>query len=792
MFKNYLKIAFRNLLRNKAHSFINILGLAIGMTCCIVIFLYVSQELSFDHYHKDAGRIYRIPTVVKSGAEEKSFARGLTPLIPVLRKDFPEVETAARFHYWSTSNVKVEYDDQVFIENSLMVTEPELFRVFTIPFLLGDPASALDRPGAIVITKEIADKIFPTQNPLGKSLKVNGNEYEITGVVENAPENTHLRYDIMLSLKTVESELNMENWGWTGFYSYVKLAPHADPKAFENKIRKIAHTYIGDELDKLGIEFLLFLQPLRDIHLHSNLHREIKPPGNVMYVTIFSAVGLLILLVACINFINLATARSGARAKEIGVRKVMGAQRVQLINQFVWEFFCVTIIAFLVAILMLEFSLPYFNAFAGKHFTTSTLLQPAILTVLIGFVLFVGMAAGSYPALFLSRFKPVQVFQQFSQGGAAGSRVRKMLVVWQFAISIALIIGTILIYEQVGFMKNKNLGFDQNQKLILPVRLGDNFETVKKEFLRYPGITGATASTNVPGRIDNSLVTKLVGDENKQGWTILYNFVDYDFISEYGLELIAGRAFQRDMATDAAMAFVVNETAVSTFGFSTPEEALGKRLTRGGESGPIIGVVKDFHIAGLQHQIPPHIMQLRTGDFPILTLTVRTENLSGTLDFVRKKWQERQLGSTFSYFFLDDDFNRQYGAEERMGTLFSVLTVLGIVIAVLGLFGLASFMAEQRTKEVGIRKVLGATVTNVTALLSKDFVKPVLFANLLAWPVAWVTMHEWLQNFAYRINIGWWVFALAGGLALVIAVLTVSAQAIKAAFANPVDSLRYE
>ncbi len=792
MFQNYIKTTFRNIKRHKGYSFITITGLAIGIACCILIFMFVSHELCYDNYHKDVDRIYRIATIVKSGSVEKPFARGLTPLVPTLRENFPEVEAAARFHYWSTSNVKVEHNDQVFVENSLMVTEPDLFRVFTMPFLHGDPATALNRPGAIVITKEIMDKIFGDENPLGKTLKVNGSAYEITGVVENVPENTHLRYDIMLSLKTVASRMNLDNWGWTGFYSYVKLRPNVNPHQFEEKIRKIAHNYIGNRLDELGIEFILFLQPLKDIHLHSNLHREIKPPGDAIYVYIFSIVGILILIVACINFMNLTTARSGTRAKEIGVRKVMGAQRFQLVLQFIGEFIFMTLIALFIALLIIELVLPYFNELAGKHFTTSSIFQPIILVALIGTSLFVGLIAGIYPALFLSGSKPVLVVQRFSTTGSGGGAVRKMLVIWQFAISSALIIGTLLIYRQINFMKSEPLGFDKNQKLILPVYLGDNFETIKKEFLNHPSITGATASTNVPGRINNSLVTKLLGDENKQGWTILYNFVDDDFISEYGLEVIAGRAFQREMATDASMAFVLNEAAVSTFGFSSPEEALGQRLTRGGENGSIVGVVKNFHIKGFQSEIQPHIMQLRRKGFSMLTLTVNTENLAETLEFIERKWQELQLGNTFSYFFLDEDFNRQYNSEERMGKLFSVFTVLGIIIAVLGLFGLASFMAEQRTKEIGIRKVLGATIANVVALLSKDFVKLVLLSNVIAWPVAWWAMNKWLQNFAYRIEISWWVFVLAGGLALVIALLTVSTQAVRAALANPVEALRYE
>lgn len=792
MFKNFVKISVRNIKRQKGYSFITIAGLAIALACCIVIFMYVNHELSYDNYHKDVARIYRIPTIVKSGSTEKPFARGLTPSIPEILKNYQEVEDGVRFHYLSTANVNVEYENQVFVEDSWMVTTPEFFTMFDIPFIWGEPAAALERPNTIVITKSISEKISPKENPLGKLLAVNGNDYEITGVIENAPENTHLAYDIILSLNTVEKQLNLNNWGWTGFYSYIKLYPNVNPYEFEQKIRKLAHNFIGEKLDELGIEFILFLQPLGDIHLKSNLHREIKTHGDSFYITIFSIVGILVLIVACINFINLTTARSRRRAKEIGVRKVMGALRRQLINQFIGEFFFIALIALVMAIGIISAILPYFNELTHRNFLLSSILNPTIMTGIVGLLLFVGIAAGSYPAFFLSAFKPIQVLQSLTKAGSGGSSLRKIFVVWQFAISTALIISTLLIYRQIDFMKNKHLGFEKDQKLILQVYLGDNYETVKREFTNHPSITGATASTSIPGRISNSLVTRLVGDENKQGWTILYNFVDYDFISEYDIKLIAGRQFQKERTSDATDTFILNEAAVNNFGFRSPQEAIGKQLTRGPDTGNIIGVVKDFHIKGLQSEIQPHILKLRTGNFYTLSLTVKTENMAETLAFVENKWQEMQFGKTFHYFFLDEDFNSQYSSEERMGKLFSILTILGILIAVLGLFGLASFIAEQRTKEIGIRKVLGASVSGIVVLISTEFTKWVLVANIIAWPLAYFFVNNWLQNFAYQTNITLWIFILSGALALAIALATVGFQAIKAAFANPVDSLRYE
>lgn len=792
MLGSYIKIAFRRIKREKGYYFITITGLSIGMACCILIFVYINHELSYDNYHKDVDRIYRIPTIVKSGSQEKPFARGLTPLIPALQKNFPEVESAARFHYLRTSNVKVEYKDRVFKEETLMLADSELFSVLTIPFLSGNSSTALDRPRTIVITEEIANKIFRREDPLGKTLKVNDSDYEITGVIKNPPENTHLKYDLILSLKTMEKRMNMDNWGWTGFYSYVKLLPNINPLDFERKIRKIAHNYLGEALDKAGIEFISFMQPLRDIHLHSKLNREIKPPGNSIYIYIFSVVGILVLIVACINFMNLTTARSLERAKEIGVRKVWGAHRSQVVRQIFGEFFLVIIIALLMAIFLIILILPNFNELAGKNFTSSYFLQPVNIILFVSIVLFVGLAAGSYPAFLLSSVRPVWIFQKHSRAGLGGKLVRRVLVVWQFAISIALIICTLTIYQQIDYMKNEYLGFDIEQKLIVPAYMGDKFETIKNEFLSHPSITGAAASAYVPGRITNSLITNLVGSEDTRGQTMLYNFVDYDFIPEYGIEVIAGRSFQREISTDVEKTFILNEAAVKDFGLGSPDEAIDRQLQRGSTVGSIIGVVKDFHIKGLQSKIQPHILQLTTQAFSLLNLTISTQNIGDTIDFIKKKWEELHLGGIFSYYFLDEDFNRQYDSEVRAGQLFSIFSVLGIFIAVLGLFGLSLFITEQRTKEIGIRKVLGASVTGLILLLSKEFTKWVLVANIIAWPVAYFYMKNWLQNFAYRTNIELWIFILSGVFALILALFTVSFQAVKAALANPVDSLRYE
>jgi len=787
MFKNYWTIAWRNTFKHKGYAFINILGLALGIACCHLIFLHVRRELNYDRYHRHGDRIFRVAQKIQKESTELDTARVATPLIPALRKSFPEMESAARFQL-ATWDSLVERGETKNYEEWVMIAESDIFDVFTIPFKRGLPETALDRRRTVVITERVAQRYFGREDPIGQTLVLWGSPMEVTGVVENAPENTHLKYDLIASLKTFEKTWNLDNWGWTGFYSYVKLKPNVDPKVFEGKIRHFADIHAEG-----GESSAFYLQPVASIHLRSHLVSEIGSPGNPRDVLVISVLGILILTLSCINFINLATARSARRAREVGVRKVIGATRRQLTRQFLLESILVSLASAAVSLLLAWLALPRFNGLTGQSLGPHDIFRPAVLLGLLGFSVFVGFLAGCYPAFLLSGSRPVSVLKG-PQSPAKGNLSRKALVTLQYSITIALAIGTLSVGRQVRFMKNRYLGFDNHQKLIIPTDMKTRSETVKNAFLESPFVTGASACWNVPGRLANLVEARLVGEKDEKAQSMNFYYVDSDFIPEYKIEMVAGRSFQKQSPSDVVGAFILNESAAKSFGFSSPEEALGKRLYEGGSGGvgTVVGVAGDFHYKGLQTRVEPLVLQWKPEMFEHLSLTVRTENLSRTISFVEKKWKELQLGKLFAYFFLDEDFDRLYGSEERLGRLSATLTFLAIFISCMGLAGLSAFVAEQRTKEMGIRKVLGASGSGIWLLLVSAFTKWVLLANVIAWPLSYAIVHKWLQGFAYRTSVAVWIFGLSAAAAFFVALMTVTYQSVKAAAADPVDALRYE
>jgi putative ABC transport system permease protein len=717
-------------------------------------------------------------------------------LIPTLRESFPEVESAARFQLVTWDSL-VERGETKSYEDWVMIAESGIFDVFTIPFKRGRPEKALDRPLTVVITERIAQKYFGRENPVGQTLVLWGKTVEVTGVVEDCPKNTHLQYDVIISVKSFERTWNLNNWGWTGFYAYVKLKPQVDPKNFERKIRHIADTHAGEEPAEGGESSAFYLQPLGSIHLHSHLVSEIGSPGDPRQVLVISILGILILILSCINFINLATARSANRAREVGVRKAVGAARGQLILQFLFESMLVSLASLGVALLFAALALPHFNRLTGQSLGQHDLLRPAVLMGLLGLSVFVGFMAGCYPAFLISRFRPVSALKGQQSPDSRGNVLRKALVTLQYSITITLMIGTLSVDRQVRFMKNTYLGFDKYQKLIVPVDTVDmktRYETVKSEFLDSPFVTGASACWNVPGRLANLIEARLVQEPDEKAQSMNFYYVDADFFPEYKIEMAAGRPFLRQSLTDVVDVFVLNESAAKAFGFASPEEALGKRMYEGGSGGvgTIVGVAKDFHYKGLQTRVEPLVLQWKPGMFEHLSLTVKTEDLSRTISFVEKKWKELRLGSLFTYFFLDEDFDRLYGSEESLGRLSATMTFLAVFISCLGLAGLSAFVAEQRTKEIGIRKVLGASDSGIWLLLVSDFLKWVLIANVIAWPLSYVVIHKWLQGFAYRANVAVWIFGLSTAAAFFVALMTVTYQSVRAAAADPVRALRYE
>jgi putative ABC transport system permease protein len=640
----------------------------------------------------------------------------------------------------------------------------------------------------------MAKKYFGEEEPLGQTLLINSRDYEVTGVVADPPQNTHFKYDCFVSMKTLEGRYPFDRWFLANFHVYTKLQSQVDAADLEGLLAGMAGTYAPKELMRSDESTTYFLQPVADIHLFSHLRNETEPSMNTLYLYILSAIGIFILLIACMNFINLSTARSTKRAKEVGVRKVIGANRSQLVKQFLSESLVIILLALILAVFLVSLLFPLVNNISGKTFSESDLMSPSLIIYLLILVLFVSLAACFYPAFFLSSFQPVKVMKINVLTGLKGSTLRRVLVVSQFAISIALIAGTLIMYRQINFMKTQYLGFDKEQKLIIPVRgilsLEDNYETVKAAFLEYPSVTGTAVSSHVIGQRLGRWDTQLVGGGESDSRVLNHLYIGPDFLKEYGIQLIAGRIFSREFSTDNDGAIILNRRAASEFGWS-PEESLGKKLDSI-VSGKVIGVIEDFHYQGLQTEIEPLALFWESPYFEVLTLSLNTENLNKTLEFAKTKWEEMFPGYPFEYYFLDSSFDREYQSEDKIGKMFTVFTFLGIIIACLGLFGLASFTAEKKTKEIGVRKVLGATVAEIVVLLSKEIVKWVLFANFIAWPVVYLVMNLWLKNFAYRVNITVGILTASAFIALGIALVTVSFQSIKAACANPVESLKYE
>ena len=806
MFKNYFTVALRNLQRHKGYSLINILGLAIGLACCITIFLFVRDELRYDTFHANADRIYRIQNNTSSDGHQRRMASTPPAFGPTMKQLFPEVQQQVRlFNLWEQL---VTYEDKKFLEKGFVLADSTIFDVFTLPLALGNPREALSGPNSLVVSESIARKYFGNQNPLNKELTIGGSDkMRITGVLKELPSHSHLKINALGSLRFLKTmgveDARMQSWRWQMMYTYVMLPAGYDAARLEAKLPAFLKQYAEPKLE--GGHYEGRLQPLRDIHLHSSsLEFDMAQTGDIRYVYAFSAIALFALLIACFNFMNLSTARSAQRAKEVGLRKVIGADRAQLVGQFLGESVILSLIALAAALVLVALALPAFNEWSGKNLSLGVTLQPLGIAGLLGTAVVVGLLAGSYPALFLSAFRPVKVMKgDLGLGGKGTYSFRQVLVVMQFVVSTALIIATGIVFNQLRYIQQKNLGFAKEQLVFLPMRtigMQQNYKALAQELLRNPNITGATASYGVPGGAHAGEGINLPGRADQYG--INMYLVDHNYIPTMGMEMVAGRNFSEAFGTDEEEAFILNETAVKDLGWGKPSDALGREIywnkwvgkTEADtvKRGRVIGVVKDFHFKSFHQKIEPLVLHIFPAGFNEFVVRIRPENTAATLSFLEQKWAKLAPNWPFGYKFLDDQFAKLYESEQAFGRLFGVFTGLSIFVACLGLFGLASFTAQQRTKEIGVRKVLGASVGSIVALLSKDFLKLVGIAFGLAAPLAWYFMGQWLQNFVYRVEMGWWVFAAAGLLALVIALLTISFQSIKAALTNPVRSLRSE
>ena len=813
MLKNYFKIAFRNLWNNKGYSAINIFGLAVGLAACLLITLYVIDELSYDRYNDKADRIYRINSDLHFGGGNLHITQTSDMMGELLKKDFPQVEEFTRIY--SNEGAKLIKKGNAFInEQNIAYVDSTFFRVFTLPALHGNTKTALDEPNTMVVTESTAKKYFGIPDVLGKTIEIKNDAttipYKITAVIKDIPHNSHFNFDFMLSMKSANYQ-----WGQLtshNFNTYLLLKKGTDYKVFEKNFDLYKTKYVlpyaqqfikiesMEEFERSGNRLDYSLIPLTKIHLYSDYSFELSPSGNIQYVYIFSAVALFILLLACINFMNLSTAHSARRAKEVGIRKVLGTERKTLIIQFLVESTITAFIALVIALAIAYLVMPLFNAEAVKSLTMADLLNIKLLPILLLLPFAVGLLAGSYPAFFLSQFRPVVVLKGNSNSGFKKSSLRNVLVVFQFATSVILISATIIVYKQLHYIQNTKLGFNKDQVLVIndTYALNGKVKAFKNEVLAMNGVISGTISSFLPvsssSRSDNTYSKDAVMDVDNaidmQTWA-----VDYDYLKTMGMEIVKGRNFSPEFGTDST-AILITETTAKLLGYDDP---INKNLyAPAGEYEDnsfvplhIIGVVKDFHFESLRQEIGPLCMRLGNSTGTI-SFKVAAASTGGLINQIENKWKAMAPELPFSYRFLDDSFNEMYKNEQRVGSLAITFAVLAILIACLGLFGLVTYMAEQRTKEIGIRKVLGASITNVVTMISKDFLVLVAVACVIAFPVAWYAMDKWLADYAYRIDIEWWIFLAAGFTALAIALITISFKAIKAAIVNPVKSLRTE
>ena len=802
MLKNYLKTAIRNITKHKGYSFINIAGLSIGMACCILIIIFIMTELSFDRFHEKADNIYRLGLNATLGERIIHMPVSNNPAGPTLVKDYAEVENAVRLR--TRGRTPIEYEGRQFSEENILYADHTFFEIFSFPMIKGDPKTALRTALSLVITESTAEKYFGDEDPLGRVLNFNNQQdFSITGVCEDPPFNSHFTFTMLCSFETLAAQNPKMMDIWLNFnnYTYLLMREGTDAKDLESKFPALVDQYMGRDLKALGGTMVFFLQPLPSIHLHSQLEGELKGNGNILYVYIFAAIAIFILLIACINFMNLATARSATRAREVSLRKVAGAHRGELIRQFLGETVFYSIVALAVAVLMVKLALPYFSSISGIEMKLSLAELPWLLPAFLGLILFVGLAAGSYPALFLSSFQPATVLKGSIKSGKAATRFRSILVVSQFIISIALIIGTSIILNQIRYMKKKDLGFDKTNVIVSDIRdakLQRSMESIKTQLLQVPGVVSVASSDIVPGGQPNVSICVPEGLSEDQS-QVMENFdVDQDFFATLGIKVILGRNFSQEFGTEGEEAIIVNEAAVKKFGWDDPIGKIVKIPANYAADGQslefsdrkVVGVVEDYHLASLHKIIAPQVMEFGAGRS--LSIKIDPRNQAATVEQIKLKWAEIDPSRPFYYSFLDETFDSQYRAEERLSDVFASFTVFAIFIACLGLFGMASYTAEQKTREIGIRKVLGASIPGVIALLSKEFVKLVVVANLVAWPISYFVMNNWLQSFAYRSSITLWIFLLTGFTALAIALLTVSYQSIRAALLDPVTAIKYE
>lgn len=804
MIRNYIKTAWRNLRKNKVFSFINVFGLAVGLACCMFIAAYLYSELTYDTYPVNSKQLYRIGIHSLGNGNVSDF-----PFVDVavgqgIKDAYPQVLDFTRFE--NNGPAFVSYNNSQFKESKLAVADANFLQMFSIPFLQGDAKTALTEPRSIVITEDLAKKYFGNEAAVGKTLNINNGLMKVTGVISKIPDGSHFHFDGFISMSTRPAQA--PTWSNIGYYTYLLLDKNADPKKLEAQFPQLVAKYVVPEVQHdMGVSlaeaqksvgsFKFYIQPVTDIHLSAATKFDLEPGGDISYIYIFGALAFFILLLACINFTNLSTASSAKRSREVGIRKVLGSLKSWLVSQFLTESVMLTCFSMLFALAIVYLLLPYFNDLAGKHVTIGFFLNYKALLIELLLTLIVGLSAGVYPAFFLSSFQILNVLKGNSgKAPAKKNFLQSSLVVFQFTVSTALIIATFIVYQQLHFMQNKKLGYDKDQLLVLndTYTLGNNEFAFKQQLTRDSRVVNATVSTDVPGNgnmggTEVYAKDKAHDETNNEIHTNIYR-IDGNYLSTLGISLAKGRSVSPDFPGDSSNA-VINEAAVNELGWGNTDP-IGKTIVRSGRREyTVVGIVKDFNYTSARQKIAP-LMMLAEHRHGNIILKVKTTNVAGLLADLKNQWDGYKASSPFSYYFVDEQFAALYGAEQRTGKIFTSFAVIAVIIAGLGLFGLSAFMIRMRVKEIGIRKVLGASSGTITGMLSMQFLKLVFIAIVISFPITWFAMHKWLQDFAYHISIQWWVFALAGGVALFIALITISFQSVKAAIANPVKSLRSE
>jgi putative ABC transport system permease protein len=801
MIRSFFLIGWRNLFKRKFFSFINIAGLAIGMACCVLITLYIQNELSYDQYHTKRDRIYRVLQTFRSVQNgenpgpptPKDFqVWGCAPVGPALQADFPEIEKVVQF--MSPVNLLLQNGKKRFQQDNLLFMDSTAFDVFSWKMLFGNPHTALTAPNSIVLTRTVANKFFGNMDPVGQSLRVdNQDNFMVTGVMEDVPPNSQFTFNGLISMTTAKKQRSdiFDMWGYVDFYTYLLLKDNTSILPLQTQASYFTKRHNAEDKG-----YAISFEKMTDAYLHSVASRQPGPTGSLLNVYLFSCIAVFIMLIACINFMNLSTARSLERAKEVGIRKVLGVKPSNLMWQFLFESVLLSLAAIIIALILSRIGISLIGKLSDKNLSNLNFFTPLMLFCMLGFAIVVGILAGIYPAWFLSGFKAIAVLKGKFNPSGNGISFRKALVVLQFTLSIVLIAGTIIVYTQLTYLNRHDLGFQKDQMVIIDFegdeKVEQNIETIKRSIADQPGVVGVTASRAVPGEFLPNAGTQIQTPDGIMGNQIPFIYeIDFDFIPVYHIPLVAGRAYSRSYLTDSSQSMIINEAAARLYGYARPADAIGKKFAQWGRTGTIIGVVKDFNFRSLHQSVEP--LTLRYGYPDVLnriSVSVKGNNIPVTLAHIKKTWDQTVPQRPFLYHFLDDSFNEQYQADQHFAQLFTFFSCLAICIACLGLFGLSTFIAQQRVKEIGIRKVLGSSVSGIAVLLSKDFIKLILVAIVIAVPLCWWAMNKWLQGFAYRINIGPAIFIEAGTITLGIALVTMTWQSVTAALGNPIHSLR--